>query len=285
MMTNNPLTPQAFYALQGQISDPDPLGVQLDSLPEALPELVNAIQGVMLHMHWAGRYGITLNRVRKEEANLRLIKDRIAKILELSEPPLSQKRLLTRKTVGTCRDFALLLTAVLRRRGIPARARAGFGTYFTRGRFEDHWVCEYWKEEEGRWVMVDPQLDALQLEVLSIDFNPLDMPHEKFVTGGQAWHLCRSKQADPNRFGIFNMKGWDFVKGNLIRDFLALNKIEILPWDNFMLIEKSWLKMRAEERKLIDRLALISSGEDRDFLLCRAAFAANQDKLLPPYFF
>jgi len=279
------LNPQEYFASQGQISNPNPHGTQLDSLPEAIPDLVDAIQGIMLHMHWADRYGITLNRVRKEEANLRLIKDRIAKILELSKTPLSQKRLLTSKTVGTCRDFALLLTAVFRHRQIPARARVGFGTYFTKGRFEDHWICEYWKEDKGRWVMVDSQLDALQLKTLSIDFNPLDMPRTKFVTGGQAWQLCRSKQADPNHFGIFNIKGWDFVKGNLIRDFLALNKVEILPWDNFMLIEKSWLKMKPEERKLMDRLASISSGEDRDFLLCRAAFATNRDKLLPPYFF
>ncbi len=282
---NAALSPQSYYAAQGQISDPGPYAIQLDSLPEAIPELIKIIQGVMIHLHWADRYGMTLNRVRKEEANLRLVNDRIAKILELSEAPLTQPRLLSRKTVGTCRDFSLLLASILRSRQIPARARAGFGTYFTKGRYEDHWICEYWKVTERRWVMVDPQLDALQMEALSIDFDPLDMPPMKFVSGGQAWQLSRSKQADPHLFGIFKMNGMDFIKGNLIRDFLALNKIEILPWDNFQLIEKSYRKMNAEERKLMDRLALITSGEDRDFLLCRAAFTANQDNLLPPYFF
>jgi hypothetical protein len=80
------------------------------------------------------------------------------------------------------------------------------------------------------------------------------------------------------------MNGLGFVKGNMIRDFLALNKVEILPWDNFMLINKSTIKMNKEEMKLMDRLAQISSGEDRDFVLLRAAFATNQEQLLPNYF-
>jgi hypothetical protein len=284
MMMAVALNPQEYYAAQGQISHPGSYASHLDSLPGSLPELVEAIQGLILHVYWAERYGITLNRIRKEETNLRLIKDRLAKLLEMSAEPLAQTRQLTQKTVGTCRDFALMLTAILRHQNVPARARAGFGTYFTKGRYEDHWICEYWRADEVRWVTVDPQLDALQIETLSIDFNPLDLPPGAFITGAKAWQLCRSKAADPNLFGIFNLKGLDFVKGNLIRDFLALNKIEILPWDNFMLIEKKFLKMNPGEKALMDRLATISSGDDRDFLLARAAFTANKDQLLPSYF-
>jgi hypothetical protein len=278
------LNPHHFYAQQGQISDPGELAHYFDALPDDLPGIIAAIQGVMLHLHWAKRYGITLNRARQEEANLRTVCDRLAKVFKLQDVPLTKPRPLSKKTVGTCRDFTLLLTSILRQRGIPARARAGFGTYFTPGSFEDHWVCEYWQADENRWVMVDPQLDALQCEALSIDFNPLDMPHTKFVTGGQAWTRCRAKRVDPNRFGIFNMRGLDFVKGDLIRDFLALNKIEILPWDNFKLINKSFRDMNAEEKDLMDRLARVSSGESQDFVLLRAAFITHQGRLLPDYF-
>jgi hypothetical protein len=284
-MTADTFNPQEFYSRQGQISDPGGYTPHLDALPADIPGIIQVIQGVMLHMHWASRYGITLNRVRQEEANLRTIRDRLAKILALQEVPLTEPRPLTKKTVGTCRDFALLLTAILRHQGIPTRARAGFGTYFTPDRYEDHWVCEYWHPEQARWVMVDPQIDALQCEALSIDFDPLHMPEGKFVTGGQAWRLCQSKAADPQHFGIFDFHGLDFIKGNVIRDFLALNKIEILPWDDFKLIDKSLVKMDAPEKALIDRLALISSGEDRDFVLLRAAFLAHQEDLLPDYFF
>lgn len=284
-MTNpDSLNPQEFYSRQGRISDPGEFAIWLADLPADIPGTVKAIQGVMLHLHWAKRYGITLSRVRQNEANLRTVRDRLAKILVLQDSPLTEPRPLSKKTVGTCRDFALLLTAILRERGIPARARAGFGVYFTPDRFEDHWVCEYWQIEESRWAMVDPQIDAFQQEALSIGFNPLDIPHEKFITGGQAWLLCQSKAADPQHFGIFDMRGLDFIKGNVIRDFLALNKIEILPWDSYKLISTQLREMAAAEKRLINRLAQISSGEDRDFILLRAAFMSHQDDLLPDYF-
>ena len=280
---DNLLTPLEFYAQQGQISDPGPHAYRFDDLPTDLPGIVQAIQGVMLHLHWAGRYGVTLTKDRQEEANIRMVTDRLAKIFELQDVPLVQPRPISQKTVGTCRDFALLLTAILRHTGVPARARAGFGTYFTPGRFEDHWVCEYWHAAGDRWVMVDPQLDALQCEALGIDFDPLDMPREKFVTGGQAWNHCRSQAADPDLFGIFDMHGMDFIIGNVIRDFLALNKIELLPWDEFKLIDKSFDEMSAVEKALIDQLAHMSNTEPIDIDPLRTVLLTHQDQLLTGY--
>ena len=275
--------PHSFFAQQGQISDPGPHSNRFDDLPTDLSGMIQVIQGVMLHLHWANRYGITLTKVRQEEANLRKVRDRLGKIFDLYGAPLDQPRPLSKKTVGTCRDFTLLLTAILRHHGIPARARAGFGTYFTPGRFEDHWVCEYWQEVEPRWVMVDPQLDTLQCEVLSIDFDPLDMPQEKFVTGGEAWVRCRSNTDDPDLFGIFDMHGMDFIKGNVIRDFLALNKVELLPWDNYKLIAKSFDEMNTVEKVLIDLMAHISNTEPIDFDQLRTVLLTHQDQLLPDY--
>jgi len=284
MILAEPFNPHEYYAQQGQISDPKQFASHLEALPTDVSEIIQVIQGVMLHLHWAKRYGLTLTRVREQEANLRPVKDRLAKIFALQHTPLTDPRPLSKKTVGTCRDFSLLLTTFLRHQGVPARARAGFGTYFTPDRFEDHWVCEYWQVEEKRWVMVDPQLDDLQRDALSIDFDPQDMPRDKFVTGGQAWLRCQSKTADPEHFGIFDMHGLDFIKGNVIRDFLTLNKVEILPWDDFKWLSKSWHKLNTTEKELVHRLARISSGEDRDFTLLRAAFLTHREQLLPDYF-
>ena len=116
--------------------------------------------------------------------------------------------------------------------GIPARARCGFGVYFLPEHFEDHWVCEYWDSQTSRWVLVDAQLDVFQQSVLDIQFDPLDVPRDQFIVAGRAWHMCREERADPEQFGIMDMKGWWFIWGNVVRDFLALNKIEILPWDH-----------------------------------------------------
>ena len=43
--------------------------------------------------------------------------------------------------------------------------------------------------------------------------------------------MCRYEGADPAKFGIMDMHGMWFIWGNVVRDFLALNKVEILPWD------------------------------------------------------
>ena len=47
------LYPQVFYAIQGQISNPGINTPLLDNFPSELPALVKAIQGIMLHLHWA----------------------------------------------------------------------------------------------------------------------------------------------------------------------------------------------------------------------------------------
>jgi transglutaminase-like putative cysteine protease len=53
-------------------------------------------------------------------------------VISTARPP--QKRL-----VGVCHHPMLLLVAMLRAQGVPARARSGFGSYFNPGFFEDHW--------------------------------------------------------------------------------------------------------------------------------------------------
>lgn len=80
-------------------------------------------------------------------------------------------------------------------------------------------------------MLVDAQLDAFQCTEMKITFDPLDVPRDQFIVGGRAWQMARSGQVDPERFGIFDMHGLGFVRGNLVRDVAALNKVELLPWD------------------------------------------------------
>ena len=225
------LSSLSFYAQPGQMSGAKELAHLLQDIPTEIPELVSLVQGLAVHIFWAERYGLNLSEERKSEVNLRPLYPKLRRLLELDPAPLRQARPLERRLVCNCRDFSLLAASLLRHKGIPARARCGFGTYFMPGHFEDHWVCQYWHASQARWVMVDFQLDALQQQVLQPDFDPLDMPPGKFVLAGHAWQMCRADQADPDTFGIFQWHGWDFIRGNVIRDLLSLNKIEILPWD------------------------------------------------------
>jgi len=224
-------TIQQYYTQTGLLSNAGKYAPHLEDLPEDLGELCRIVQGLMVHIFWASRYGLNLSEERKSEVQIRSIPRKLDRLFELDDHPLNQPRSLEKKLVGNCRDFSLFMVSILQHQGVPARARCGFGTYFRPNHYEDHWICEYWNSSAERWVMIDAQLDPFQCEKLKIGFDPLDLPDGAFITGGYAWRMCRSGLEDANKFGIFDMKGLWFIQGDLIRDFLALNKIEILPWD------------------------------------------------------
>jgi len=237
----------------------------LDPLPREIPSLCKVVQGLMIHIFWAKHYNVEHDDSRQAEVQLRYITQKLARIMELDPRPLTETRQPAQRLVGNCRDFSLLLTAMLRYQGIPARARCGFARYFEPNHYEDHWVCEYWHGEQNRWVLVDAQLDELQCHKLSVQFDPLDVPRDQFIVGGQAWQLCRTGQADPETFGIFDMHGLWFVRGNFVRDVAALNKMELLPWDSWGIMEGSDETLSAEDLAWLDQVAELTHGDVSEF--------------------
>lgn len=252
-----------FYLKPGPMTDAGatellPGGQVLD-----IARLRDIVQGLMVHIFWAQRYGLGLSETRQAEVQLRRVSEKLACIQALDPRPLDQARPLETRLVGNCRDFTVLMVTLLRAQGIPARARCGFGRYFLPGHFEDHWVAEYWDRVAGRWVLVDAQLDGLMIERLQVAFDPLDLPAGAFVNGAEAWKLCRDGQADPDAFGIFEFKGWDFVRGNLVRDLLALNRVEVLPWDFWGVLTRSLAESGEAVWQACDRMAgaILQAGE------------------------
>jgi hypothetical protein len=231
-MNTNP-TPEVlkYYASPGPFTDPGQYSHLFDDLPADIGELFQIVQNNLLHIFWSERYGRILSEDEKETVGVRPVMEKLA-LMQANDPRLlTATRGLEQRQIGNCRDFTVMLTAILRHQGIPARARCGFGTYFLPNHFEDHWVCEYWNEDQARWVLVDAQLDEFQCKELKVNFNPLDVPRDQFVVAGKAWQMCRHREADPQQFGIFEMHGWWFIWGNVVRELLAFNKVEILPWD------------------------------------------------------
>jgi hypothetical protein len=263
-----------YYSQAGIMTDPGPFLNLLDNLPSGIADLCSIVQGVMIHIFWAERYGICLSPEQKAEVQLRSLKNRLERISDLDPRLLTENRPLNRKSVGNCRDFSLLLVSILRHQGVPARARCGFGAYFQPGRFEDHWVCEYWNAVQDRWILVDSQLDAFQCQALKVRFDPLDVPRDQFIVAGRAWQLCRSNQADPKTFGIFDMNGLGFVRGNVVRDLASLNKVELLPWDCWGIIEGPEPK-NLEDMAFLDQVAGTVSNDAPDFKTVRLLYETD----------
>jgi hypothetical protein len=249
-----------YYTRHGKMSDPGEYGFLYDHLPTELEELVQLVQNITIHIFWAERYGLKLPIERMTEVQLRSIERRLGRTHELDARPLTEARPLETRLVGNCRDFALMLTSLLRHLGHPARARCGFGFYFLADHFEDHWVTEVWDSQQRRWVLVDSQLDAMQCDEMQIPFNPLDVPRDQFIVAGKAWQMCRSGEQDPQKFGIFDMHGLGFVRGNVLRDLAALNKMELLPWDCWGLMLSDTID-DPDDLTLLDEVAAITASD------------------------
>jgi hypothetical protein len=150
--------------------------------------------------------------------------------------------------------------ALLRHRNIPARARCGFATYFEADRGLDHWITEYWHEGDGRWVRIDSE--HLGRTVLA---NTEDLPPGSFLTGGEAWSQYREGRIDAQRFGVQGTQNWGpaEIRGNAIRDLAALNKVEMLPWDEWGRMQMSYEGQTGPEfDQLIDSVAAACAAAD-----------------------
>ena len=264
-----------YFAQYGKMTDPGPYAHLYSDLPSDIPALVQVVQGLIVHIFWAERYGLNLTEERKMEVQLRNMERRLARTLELDPGPLTTPGPNEKKIVGNCRDFSVTLASMLQSKGIPARPRCGFGAYFLPNHYEDHWVCEYWNGAEERWVLVDAQLDKLQRDVLKTSFNTLDVPRDQFVVGGAAWRMCRNGNANPDQFGIFDMHGIDFVKGDFLRDVASLNKVELLPWDCWGMILMDYATLPPDDLSLLDRLADLTYEDVLDFGRVRQLYESD----------
>lgn len=253
----------AYYASPGVMTAAGEYAEQLRQLPDSIEELCEAVQNLLIHIFWAERMGVSHSEARKQEVEIRSVRRMLSTMQTIHPTALNAPRAPQQRLVGNCRDFSTFMAAILRSKGIPARARCGFGTYFRPDHFVDHWVCEIWRQKARRWVLVDAQLDAFQQDVLKIDFSPLAVPRTRFILAGAAWQMCRQNQADPQRFGIFDMHGMYFIRGNVIRDLLALTKVEILPWDMVPHLEKEYELLSEDELNWLDQVAAdtVAGGE------------------------
>jgi hypothetical protein len=148
--------------------------------------------------------------------------------------------------------------------------------------------------------MVDPQVDPFQQSVIGMAGSPLDIPDTYFHVAGRAWKWCREDVLEPERFGIAcdpaafgleSLYGLWFVRGQLLRDFAALNKVETVPflahvakghtWDPWRLVAAKDEDLSEEDYALLDAIAELSLDPAGQFDGVRETYGRNPG-LQPP---
>ena len=251
------------YAAQSPVTDPGELGNRLDTVPGDLAALQRAARQLVFHYRGDGDFAennIAAERIA--EIDTRYADSMLSRIFALHDVSLASERLPHQRLVGCCRDFTVLFLAMARHKGMPARARVGFATYFVAGWNVDHEIAEVWDAAGQRWRMVDPELhDGHRDPMDQAVIDPLDVPLDRFIVAPRAWLDCRAGAADPTRFvvdpglDIPQTRGWPYLVHNLLHDLAALNKQEMVLWDSWGLAESD--DLFAEQLALLDRAAEI----------------------------
>ena len=97
----------------------------------------------------------------------------------------------------TCRGEAILLASILKAKGIPTRVRSGFAEYLRHDNiYRDHWITEYYNEEQKRWILVDADN---QWGDSQIKFDLNDIPNNEFLFAADAYLKLRKKQIEDNK--------------------------------------------------------------------------------------
>ena len=276
-MSQARLTPEEreFYGTQSTVSDPGAFASLYQELPDEPAALADIVRHLMIHRVEGSLFDFAIAQSRlHDDAETRYVDEILKLIMQRRDAPLAVPRDFDDRFVGICRDFALLLCSFLREKGIPARIRSGFADYFHNNGFHvDHVITEYWDEQRG-WLFADSQL----FEGHKVDFDPMDVPRDRFLVAGKAWEQIRVGEADPKTFGLLlpdlDLVGEWFVTGNIRLDLAAVNKVETLLWDMWGLDAGNDDDMTDEIRDLYDMASRVAEDEVI-FEAARTLFSEN----------
>ncbi|MEU0536777.1 transglutaminase-like domain-containing protein [Amycolatopsis tolypomycina] len=273
-----------FYVSHSRFSDPGPHADWLAATPADLAALREAATQLVFH-YW-GSGPITdhgFPAARNDEITLRYAADMWARLRELNPAPPGAPRAPLQRIVGCCRDFTLLLVSMARHHGIPARVRVGVASYLIPGWYIDHVVAEI-RTADG-WRLVEAQMPpGFRDPVDDVEFDLLDVPRDRFLTGPAAWIAARAGEIDPARvvvnpdLDVPFLRGFPYAWHNVVLDLAALNKHEMLLWDVWGAIDDT-VELAPATLARADELAELMTGGDVEQL--RTAFEAD-DVRVPP---
>ena len=186
-------------------------------------------------------------------------------LFRLDERGFVWDRLVENKLVVTCRYVSVLVSAVLKAKGIPARSRAGFAPYFKEGVSMDHWINQYYSEAQKRWITIDA--DGFYEEG-GMPLSQYDIPEDNFDWAAKAYLSVRSKKTDGKQYlyaGGLGPCALPALIRYLIYDFHALMNHELTYTFLPAYLDGRLNELTQQELTELDQLAEYLLEPDRYF--------------------
>lgn len=295
-----------YYKVPGKITNIEKYKDILTKITDNPEFLCTLVQGLLLQDNIFAFYKTPF----KKELQIHpvYIEELLDEIINIDSEFLTTPRIPQKRIITSCREFATLTCSLLRAKGISARCRCGFPLYINidDGYLADHWTIEYW--DGTKWVRVDPQIDAMQLsanqrkEMIDVGIfdgaerqysfsNPHNLTDQDFIIAGSAWLYVRRGAIPAERFRYIHSNGLTYIRGELLRDFNALNKVEIqthnvvtnqgYSWDSWRLLSASDNELSKEDYALLDHIAELTLNVDKNFTEIQSMYENCIDLQVP----
>ena len=213
---------------------------------------------------WGDLSEVPLTSLNFEEDEFPTALSMFAELLRRN-PAYTEERRARDKIHVTCRCQAIMLAATLKAKGIPARARSGYADYIRQpGQYFDHWITEYYDAAKGGWVLADADIHCDP----HIDFDPTDIPRDRFQTGAMAYLALRQGKLTD---GQLSYASWPVTHGmaaalrGVFYDFHCLMNHEIIFLHQPAYLADKDFAATEEELRELDALARLMLEPDRNF--------------------
>ena len=204
-------------------------------------------------------------RMRCEDDILLTAPALTAELFRLDERGFVKDRKVEHKIVVTCRYVSVLMSAIQKAKGIPARSRAGFAPYFKAGVSMDHWINQYYSEKENRWITFDA--DGFYEEG-GMPLSQYDIPINSFDWAAEAYLAVRRGKTDGKQYLYADGLGTCSLPAlirYLIYDFHALMNHELTYSFLPAYLEGRLDKLTEKELQELDQLAKYLLEPDKYF--------------------
>lgn len=204
-------------------------------------------------------------RMRCEDDILLTAAAMTAELFRLDERGFTLDRKVENKIVVCCRYVSVLMSAILKTKGIPCRSRAGFAPYFALGESWDHWINQYWDQNQNRWIAFDA--DAF-FDAEEIGFNQFDIPDNSFDWPAKAWLDIRKGKADGSKFIFSDANRTNSLKAvirYLFYDFHAIMNNELTFSFQPCFFDNKFDRLDKDGLLEIDELASLMLNPDENY--------------------